>query len=118
MDKPREDSRSLSRLFLRHMLDALGIHITTPAMETTAMATPIGAFTSRKIRYTIGRGYRRITRETTCDRLSIELREALAQPDTTLIGVDGINGFACGPTEEELRMFGHPLDKVWPSKVG
>lgn len=81
-------------------------------------ATPDNLFTTRKIRYTLKRGFRRITRETTCDRLSLELREALNQPGTTLVGLDGINGFKSGPTEQELRMFAHPLDKGWPSKMG
>ncbi|HLP43604.1 MAG TPA: hypothetical protein VK465_19030 [Fibrobacteria bacterium] len=112
MDKPREDSSSLSGMGIRQALDALGINIAEPAMETFVPATPIGSFTSRIIRYTIGRGLERITRETTCDMLAVELGAFLAQPDTVLIGIDGINGFTCGPTQDELRMFAVPLGAI------
>lgn len=104
-------ARSIPRLIMRHQLDRHGIEIQAAQAPRPFEATPENLFTTRKVRYTVAIGLRRITRETTSDRLSTELTEFIVKKNATLVGLDGINGFRCGATEEELRMFAHPLEE-------
>lgn len=105
------DARTISRPTMRQQLDQHGIEIQSAPASPLFEATPESHFSSRKVRYTVAIGLRRITRETTYDRLSTELMEFIGQKKATLVGLDGINGFRCGLTEDELRGFAHPLEE-------
>lgn len=75
------------------------------------VATPLELFSTRKVRFTVEIDHQPITRETTLDRLSTMLAEYIVQKKAALLGVDGINGFKCGPTDEERRTFCHSLEE-------
>jgi hypothetical protein len=108
----RRQSASVGLLFFRFKLDKLGIYIHSAAFEAPSYpSTPEKEFLARKVRYTVGIGLRRITRETTCDRLFLEVSAFISDHKATLLGIDGINGFRCGPTDQELGMFAHPLQE-------
>lgn len=91
-------------------LEDHGIEIQAAPAPHLYDATPSSLFSTRRVRYTVGFGYRRITRETNLERLSTELGEFIGRKKGNLVGIDGINGFRCGPTEDELRSFCHDLD--------
>lgn len=101
---------SIKRLRLRRSLDAHGISFAQPPFIHRAFpATTDKEFTSRRIRYTVRFGLHRQTRETDVNMLSTELA-ALISRGAILVGIDGIDGFKCGPTDDELRQFSHPLE--------
>jgi hypothetical protein len=104
-DSPEEGAAR--PLDIRQQLDQHDIAI-EPA-QTLFEATPSNVFSTRKVRFTVEISHQPITRETTWDRLSTMLAEYLGPKKAKLLGIDGINGFQCGPTEEELRWFYHSL---------
>ena len=81
-----------------------------PLMEAAPSATPLEAFTARKMRYTVSINGNFQTRETTCGKFSSEIAAFIKEQKGILVGVDGVNGYACGPTDQEILFWAHPLN--------
>ena len=105
MQKPNLNTHL--KLGLKH--HEITIEDAVPIDELLA-STPLEEFTRRKMRYTVSINGNYQTRETTCGKFSSEISAFIKEQNGTLIGVDGVNGYACGPTDEEILFWAHPLD--------
>lgn len=81
-----------------------------PFGESSQLPTPLEEFTARKISYTVSINGNYQTRETTCGKFSSEIAAFMKDQSGILIGVDGVNGYKCGPTDAEILMWAHPFD--------
>jgi hypothetical protein len=81
-----------------------------PLGESSQLPTPLEEFSARKMRYTVSISGNYQTRETTCGKFSSEIAAFMKDQNGILIGVDGVNGYKCGPTNEEILMWAHPFD--------
>ena len=72
-------------------------------------STPMELFINRKIRYTVSMNGNYETRETICEKFSSEIT-AFFSKGAKLIGIDKINGYKCGPTDEEILLMSHPFE--------
>ncbi len=107
MDKPHLNTHL--KLGLKH--HEISIQEAVPGGKPNA-ATPLEEFSKRKMRYTVSLNGNYQTRETTCGKFSSEIAAFIREKNGILIGVDGVNGYACGPTDEEILFWAHPFDEA------
>lgn len=100
---------TILKLGLKH--HEISIQEAGPASERPA-STPLEEFSKRKMRYTVSLNGNYHTRETTCGKFSSEIAAFIREKNGILIGVDGVNGYACGPTDEEILFWAHPFDEA------
>jgi hypothetical protein len=81
-----------------------------PFGESSQLPTPLEEFAARKMRYTVSINGNYQTRETTCGKFSSEIAAFMKDQRGILIGIGGVNGYKCRPTDEEILMWAHPLD--------
>ncbi len=81
-----------------------------PFGESSQVPTPLEEFAARKMRYTVSINGNYQTRETTCGKFSSEIAAFMKDQSGILIGIEGVNWYKCGPTDEEILMWAHPLD--------
>ncbi len=106
LKSPMDSKRTHLKLGLKHhKITVENKLLSEPLFDSTSLE----AFTARKLLYTVSMGGNYETRETTCGKFSSEIT-AFISKGAKLIGIDGVNGYKCGPSDDEILQFAHSLD--------